>query len=421
MLNCKARNMLLLLLFHLGSQVAMAQNNVVDALTLLSGAGNGGDLCLVTLGGRSPLVVRSPVASGDSVPHALEQLFANASSCYYTSSEHSKAGAPRPDIPWRLFDTLSAREYVLAGSETGFSIPPAPLSLTCAYDKESKQLRAQWENPQGDYDQLFIVLGVMHSGEILEGGSAEATTSPLNQGEDQTVAIVGYRGGVPSNCAVIALRGSKQVEFFSYPFLRGVAPNWAVWGSTSLQYVQLVKEAYRSSYLEGCLPREEERTARFAQQLKANTPEACGGMMRKFIGLNPGHSYRVVMRTSTLEMPLANDAPAWRYSLHAAYTNAAQGNTLSQEQLTGQAPLPDGTEGENAGRFALFNNSEGTNGDWVECGTNIEHPGKEIGDIVLPDDASTIVIWARYQSSVPDDPGVAFDYLELEDLGPLEK
>lgn len=424
MMKHRTISTLVIILFHLCAQIVLAQDmpngNGPEAVPGLSGTGNGGDLCLVSLGGRTPKLTRVPVGSGESVPQALGRLFASASSCFSTSLEFSKEGTPHSDIPGDLFggDLFSWR-YVLAGSETGFSIPPAPLSLTCSYDKEAKQLRVQWDNHQVDFDQIFVVLGVLNWQEIDDGGT-ESASLPLNQGDDQTVAIVGYRGGVPSNCGVIALQGTRQVEFFSYPFLRGVAPNWSSWGSTSIQFVQIVKDEYRNSYLDGCLSREEGRATRFAQQLKSSSAEASGGVMRKFIGLNGGHSYRVVVRTSTLDMPIGAAAPDWRYSLHAAYTNTTHGNTLSPEQLSGQATLPDGTTGESAGRFALFDNSQGTDGRWEKCSTGIERPGKVIGDVVLPDDASTIVVWVRYQSSVSDDSGVAFDYLELEDLGPTE-
>ena len=68
------------------------------------------------------------------------------------------------------------------------------------------------------------------------------------------------------------------------------------------------------------------------------------GVAREFIGLNPGHKYKILIRVNTLESNQENGD--WKYSVHATPTTFDA--PLNYHQLSGLEALPDGQEGPSA-------------------------------------------------------------------------
>jgi len=144
------------------------------------------------------------------------------------------------------------------------------------------------------------------------------------------------------------------------------------------------------------------------------SPTAVAGVKRKFLGLAPGHTYRISARLSTLELDSAKEN--WSFSLYAAY-NAPGGADLAVEQLGGLAELPDGNKGGAAGRIALYEPGLTTNGTWEERSTGKEWRGLVAPDITLPRGVDTMTVWVRHRGV--DSTGVGIDWVKIEDLSVL--
>jgi len=136
-----------------------------------------------------------------------------------------------------------------------------------------------------------------------------------------------------------------------------------------------------------------------------------GGVWRRFLGLKPGHTYKVEVRLNTLQMDLCTNS--WSLSFHAAYDNPG-GSGLTVDQFAGIAPLPDGSKGSEAGRIALYGLGETTKGKWVKRSTDKLGSGLEIKNITLPKDVTSITVWLRHSGA--DSTGVGMDWVKLEDV-----
>jgi hypothetical protein len=150
-------------------------------------------------------------------------------------------------------------------------------------------------------------------------------------------------------------------------------------------------------------------TKPFYQIIKITSPDAVAGVKRKFLGLTPGHTYRVSAHLNTLEMDSAQGD--WSVSLHAAY-NPPGGTDLTTEQLSGLAMLPDGSMGAAAGRIALYGPELTTNRTWEERSTGKEWRGLAASDVVLPRGSDTITVWVRCRGAG----AFATNWVKLEDL-----
>lgn len=150
-------------------------------------------------------------------------------------------------------------------------------------------------------------------------------------------------------------------------------------------------------------------TKPFYQLIKITSPDAIGGVKRKFLGLTPGHTYRISARLSTLEMDAAEGE--WFVSLHATY-NQPGGTELTTEQLCGLAMLPDGSKSAEAGRIALYGPGLTTKRTWEERSTGREWRGFAAPDVVLPIGSDTITVWVRCRGVG----AFGIDWVKLEDL-----
>jgi hypothetical protein len=152
--------------------------------------------------------------------------------------------------------------------------------------------------------------------------------------------------------------------------------------------------------------------APFYQGLSADGSSYSGGVHRRFLGLEPGTTYRVTARLNTLGQAASTN---WTYSVHAAHS-AADNALLTPQQLAGSAALPDGSQGSVAGRIGGFGESDTTEGYWIECATDGDAPGKENGNITLPQDVTSLTIWVRLAGTNTTVDEVGIDWAAIEKL-----
>ena len=140
---------------------------------------------------------------------------------------------------------------------------------------------------------------------------------------------------------------------------------------------------------------------------------AQGGVWRRFLGLRPGHTYKIEVRLNTLEMDACTNA--WAFSFHAARDNA-DGTGLTEAQMAGRVVLPDGNKGAEAGRVTFYEPGVTTKGKWVKRSTDKPGPGLEISNITLPTEVTSITVWIRHSGE--NSTGVGMDWIRLEDVTP---
>jgi hypothetical protein len=314
--------------------------------------------------------------------------------------------------------------WVLGGTETGLGIPLPPTSLSAIYDPQRDKVLVSWVNPLGGYDSIALMINGNSSGPYP--GESTHCTLPMivdsHLGRDSMdLLMVGNRKHVPSNAGAITVDRLSQEEMINIPFTRNIAPNWSAWSdqdrveaiqaSTAISFEQgdrgdVVPEGQRKYPYPG-----DPGEKRFFQMIKIHKPGFNGGIWRKFLGLMPGHTYRIHARVNSFAMDSSESD--WSFSIHAAY-NDASGKDLTAEQFSGVTPLPNGNVGPQAGRIVGFGLGTNTQGEWKQYSTADAAPGKEITDIGLPEGVNTITVWIRCNGSTPD--GVGFDWIKLEDI-----
>ena len=299
--------------------------------------------------------------------------------------------------------------YAFAGTETGLGIPEPPTSLSGMYDMENEQIILNWQNLVSHFDKIFIVNWELPFPTCsMIAGSEEQYVYELRGRKIGPIyfCIIGIRNGVPSGPGAIYLYSNSQEELFGIPFYNGVAPNWTTWSTgrnaNEAGFEQVVRERYVHRADGGRYnPVRKPETKPFSQMIKTMSLGVKAGVWRKFLGLTPGHTYRISARLNTLEMDACKSD--WSFSLHAAY-NGPGGTDLTVDQLSGLAALPDGSTGPAAGRIAHYGLQATTNGKWV----------KSSAEIALPAGVDTMTIWVRHSGS--DSTGVGIDWVKLEDL-----
>lgn len=301
--------------------------------------------------------------------------------------------------------------FFFAGNESGLGIPPPPRSVTANYDPDANQIRVFWENPpDAGYDDVSIVCEGFGCGGVRSDSGTEyvfgSEARPLRRDpRNLGLCVIGFRNGVPSSASPIHLKGHIQEESIGVPFANGVAPNWTAWSDA---------EADASAMEEGRRAREVKGKT-FFQRIKSRNVGAQVGAWRKFLGLTPGHTYKISAWVNTSDMAAVE--ADWSFSLHATYLPPGGGD-LSNKQMAGTQQLPGGEVGPEAAQFARYENGSGTPNRFVRASTDSREggPGRLIDHIALPPGTDSIIVWAKYRCDVPDAPGVALDHLRLEDL-----
>ena len=404
-----------------GGMVASSSDIATFETTYISlqGTATGGELILAQTSGRNPrfvAITTNPGESAQSVARRLAEVINTTDPFHWLIRQ-----GETPIIPaeGKLEGLLGSKgDYFLTGTEKGLGIPEPPLSLSCSYDSGKDQILLQWENPAGEYDSIFIVRRWSSSpmfGFPIPGTSTSFTLDMKKRTWDVNnvdIWLIGFRDDTPSNAAAIHMSGNSQDERFGIPFTGVVAPNWTTFtmgGKTNaVQFEQGVRQMFVSSKGQSNSIKHP-ATKPFYQLIKITSPDAVAGVKRKFLGLAPGHTYRVSARLSTLEMDAAQ--PDWSLSLHAAY-NPPGGAYLTTEQLSGLSMLADGSKGAAAGRIALYQPGLTTNRNWHERSTGKEWRGLTAPDITLPPGVDTITVWIRCSGLGT----FGIDWVKLEDL-----
>jgi hypothetical protein len=220
---------------------------------------------------------------------------------------------------------------------------------------------------------------------------------------------------VPSNATAIHLtsNGYCQEETYGIPFFAGVAPNWTAWSSTDKVDKAAFQQGDKYASVRRYKPVSALLTKPFYQVIKAPAKGVVHGVYRKFLGLSPGHTYRLTACLTTLNMDSAEDE--WSLSLCAAPVGPGA-ESITSEQFAGRKPLPDGRSGPQAGRIAMFNRSNTTKGNFQVVFSKAEEQNLVHGShITLPVGVDSLVVWARFECEDPNGE-VGLSGVRLEDL-----
>ncbi len=227
--------------------------------------------------------------------------------------------------------------------------------------------------------------------------------------------VIGCQNGVLSNAGVITLNydDNSQEELDRHPFTGGIAPNWKSWSAGDPQGVQPQQgtKGEWKRFEQHPKAAVEPDGKLFYQLLKTRSTDAVGGVCRKFLGLRPGHTYRLSVRMNTFD--IGRDSSNWCFSFHAAAH--ARTVTLTSDQLAGAAPLPDGSIGTAAGQVARYGPGSTTEGRFIERSTGQLELDSQVADITLPSATDTITVWFRCTGRIST--GVGFDWIKIKDLG----
>jgi hypothetical protein len=343
----------------------------------------------------------------------------------------------------------SNRNYFLAGTETGLGIPKPPLSLSTSYDGSARTIDVKWINPPDavGYDSVYIRwryrrmppdTPLSGGGDVVHGRLTAYTIKiPVEVKElDLDVWLRGFRhemppdelranniplltNAIPSDIAAIHVSsdGYGQEETYGIPFFTGVAPNWTAWSTTANTDKAAFEQGERYAGVRRYEPVKALLTNPYYQAIKAPPQGGEHGVYRKFLGLTPGHTYRLTACLSTLEMDSIKGD--WSFSLHAA-PNGPDGRDLTGQQMAGLAPLPDGRGGPQAGRVAVRGPDNTTKGAFELVFSGDKGAGDpQSSHITLPAGVDTLTVWVRFRCSDPKGK-VGFSGVKLEDISAIE-
>jgi hypothetical protein len=284
-------------------------------------------------------------------------------------------------------------DYVPAGTETGLGIPMPPTALTCTHDVAGHALLLNWDNPPGGYDRSVLVYNFTnydHTGGDDVAGNATSFSvnladKPLNL-DDLDVWVIGLREGIASNAAAIHVSGNALQELYGVPFTDGVAPNWVGWSQAgSVAFSQRIRP--ERLYGPGRPYRAIETAADkpFYQIVKLGRGGGEGGVYRKFKGLTPGHTYRIIVRVAVEDLD-----PSGAVSVYAC-AHGVPALTVAQLARRERAEVVSGTQPIARG------------GGFVD----------ESMEVTLPAGVRNLTVWVHCRTAGPA--RVASDYLSLED------
>ena len=225
--------------------------------------------------------------------------------------------------------------------------------------------------------------------------------------DDLNVLVIGFKDEIPSNVSSIHVsdNGNCQDEAFGIPFTDGITPNWKAWSTVNTIEKNAFKQEnkfpnLRQYYFSALSSKP------FYQVIKGSTTGNVHGLYRKFMGLEPGHTYRIIASLTTLDMNSIESN--WSASLCATYNRGT--DKLNAKQFAGLSALPNGKKGASAGQIASFGKNKGTTkGKFSIVGGNAET------HITLPDGVDTITVWIRFDCKDPNGK-IGFSGVRLEDI-----
>lgn len=321
---------------------------------------------------------------------------------------------------WRDGKVLEAPAWIAGGDDLGFNIPPAPLFLSATY--VSNQVILRWVN-EVTYDSLWVCGGVWESIpiEVLPGNTEEFACDivrlvppnwPWPEGTNVLIAVVGVKDGVPSTAAAIKLVDfTKQEPVVHVPFSRGVVPGFRFWSRTPTgAKVQCKQGIIHSTPLGGGT---EIWRLKYYQVFNANGGFQAG-LYRRWLGLKPGHTYRV---SATLRS-LGSQVSGVSIGLFGAELPRGSAD-LTPAQMIGEEPLPGGKRGKAAGLLgwvsAGVTNGNASMSETMQVGSNLS--GTVGGEFTLSDRSDSIAVWVRVESQQAAEVGLILDSLVIEELG----
>ncbi|MDD5326548.1 MAG: hypothetical protein PHY02_01890 [Phycisphaerae bacterium] len=301
----------------------------------------------------------------------------------------------------------SCAQYMTAGTETGLGIPRPPHSLTANYDPKLKKIALKWRNPPGGYDKIRIRFNwsnYLHGGGDSVAGDAESYVRDLVEKpmdvNDLDILVVGIRNHIPSNAAAIHINNNIQEELYGIPFSSGLAPNWQRWSLDANEAGIKPQMGIRDELTDvkgrryNSIPTADKKP--FYQIIESGVQGGTGGVYRKFIGLTPGHTYRVKARMAALS--------ELKGKKQSVSVHASAGCALSPRQMAGLDALPGGKKGSDACKLKNADSKTITKGKY----------GEYSDEITLPQDSNSITVWLRYTGKGAG--SVGLDWISLEDL-----
>ena len=414
--------------FWIRSVVATQETHNVDSTGTLTftGSASGGRLVLsetLNRNARHASIATTHGESAHSVAKRLSEAINESDPFNWTGGQ----GHPRTYASGASIKNLTGwgpdlTEFIIGGTESGLGIPKPPLFLSACYNADNNQILLRWINPLNAYDSILVLTNWSNyqqsSGVMIKGTSTkfvrDLNKQPVDV-NDLDIWLIGFRNKIPSNAAAIHLNGNSQVELYGIPFTDNVAPNWKAWlmasDKNAVEFEQGVRERFLHKKDRTDNSIKHPVTKPFYQIVRTKTQDAYAGVWRKFMGLTPGHTYRVAIGINTLEMD--SSKTAWEFSLHATY-NAPDGSDLSVAQFAGLSSLPDGSKGSHAGKIALYHPGLTTKNTWSRRLTGKQWRDEFVPDITLPKGVDTITIWVRCWSAEPG--AFAIDWVKLEDM-----
>jgi len=390
----------------------------------LKGAASGGTLVLAHTRNRNQKYISIQTLPGESAQSVVSRLADKINMRHMTQTERVRfdthtlwVGGYQASASG---DTLTLPgwpgRYTLAGTESGLGIPKPPTSLSCSYNKSKEEIMLQWINPPENYDFIMVkCFWKDFDKEYWKKLPGDSTSLVIDKKKisidinDLNVLVIGFKDDIPSNAASIHLSGNRQEEIYGIPFTGNISPNWKAWSTGKNVAMDAFEQGDKYTNLRYYNPTLALSTKPFYQVIKGSKTGSTYGIYRKFMGLTPGHTYRIIAGLTTLDIDSVESG--WSVSLCAAYN---KGNDLSNKQLAGLATLPSRRSGKKAREIVSYgkdrNNTKGKFS--IVCSNANSH-------VTLPEDANTITVWIRFNCNDPNG-RIGFSGIKLEDITTLE-
>lgn len=398
---------------------SVVYGGIVTGNITLKGKATGSTLIFGTLMDRNTDFVSIetlPGETGEAVVYKLAKAIVYSDAILeiseWSNTDKEKKLAEMADGDILRLAEFPPGTYFLAGDEKGFGIPQPPLFLSCTYDKTKDEIVLNWENPINSYDYIFFnhrrISGTSTSLRI----SRQQTIVDIN---DLDIRVFGVRNNLPSNITAIHIesKGAIQSELFGVPFTDGIAPNWKAWGTGENVEKDAFRQGGKYTNMKMYNPVLSLSTKPFYQIIRGSKNGDVHGIYRKFLGLTPGHTYRIISSLTTLDM---NDTTGnnWSVSLCAAY-NQTKDKDLTSQQMAGLSAIPNDEKGARVKEIASFGKGrKNTQGKFsVLCSDPASY-------ITLPQDVNTITVWVRFDCNDPNGK-IGFSGVRLEDITGNEK
>lgn len=354
----------------------------------LHGEARGGNLIFSDIMNASPFYAEISTSLGepaDSVARRLEAAITIVWGDTWDPALLSVSGA--------TINGLFTSGFSLSGSETGLGIPRPPHSLTAQYDEAIDGFRLNWKNGES-YDELLV--NCNGSTKHLPGQTTEYIKSSLSKfkpltdrdASDSYFVICAIKNGTPSAAAAVAAYYDVQQEGLNYAGRDGVATNWTEWRedfTTPSSIVSSLKNrmARRPRHKPFSMVEKQ-----FYQSVLLG-PNGGAGLQREFIGLKPGHTYRVSLATNLdpgVRVRGGVIAPGLHLDGRTPSTKCASTWLMAQDAMQPRIPIKD------------------VPAQWHVIGTTM----------VLSGDSSALAVWVLNESN--NSAQAEIDMLTIEDL-----